>query len=328
MNYTKKIISVATLASISVLTACGDSASSTKADSELATPQDSTTLQQPGNNSDTASIPSGNEGTTLDTLSGNQGESTATIDSTESSIPMPQILSFEEEMARDSLFVEASADTGFSSIESVYQNLAPGERVIFLIRHAKRITNTSKEATLVHAGIVQSQTVGAKLASKEAFAYGHTDFVRTQQTAENIAIGRGETFPGSVVIPELTEDWYIKDHEKLAAYDTLNDPSLIYSQWAYNDMYADAFNDLKTSCVRAITELLLPKMSETARVNIIVSHDMFIGPLTVYCTNKKVNRLRYWETDMWVYFVSGLAIIVKPNGERRYIAIDGVDYDS
>jgi hypothetical protein len=55
---------------------------------------------------------------------------------------------------------------------------------------------------------------------------------------------------------------------------------------------------------------------------------MFIGPLTVYCTNKKINRLRYWETDMWVYFVSGIAIVIKPNGERRYIPIDGIEYDT
>ena len=246
--------------------------------------------------------------------------------SAESSAPQALILSFEEEMARDSLFVQASADTGFSTIESVYQNLASDERVVFLIRHAKRITKTSKEATLVYAGKVQAQQVGAKLASDESFAYGHTDFVRTQETAENIALGRGEEFPGSIVMPELTENWYIKDAERLAVYDTINDPSFIYSKWAYNNEYSDAFNDLKERCVRAITEVILPNISQTKRVNIFVSHDMFIGPLTVYCTNKKINRLRYWETDMWVYFVSGIAIVIKPNGERRYIPIDGIEY--
>ena len=123
-------------------------------------------------------------------------------------------------------------------------------------------------------------------------------------------------------------NWYIKDAEKLAVYDTINNPSLIYSKWAYNNEYSDAFHDLKERCVRAITEVILPNISQTKRVNIFVSHDMFIGPLTVYCTNKKINRLRYWETDMWVYFVSGIAIVIKPNGERRYIPIDGIEYDT
>lgn len=241
-------------------------------------------------------------------------------------LPAALILSFEEEMARDSLFVLASADTGFSTIESVYQNLAADERVVFLIRHAQRIAKTSKEATLVHGGIVQSQKVGENLASDEPFAYGHSDFVRTQQTAENIAIGRGEEFPGSIVIPELTEDWYIKDAEKVANYDSLYKPAHVYSQWAYENEFSDAFYDLKERCVRAITELILPNISQTTRVNIFVSHDMFIGPLTVYCTNKKVNRLRFAETEKWVYYVSGLAIVIKPNGDRRYIPIDGVEY--
>ena len=272
----------------------------------------------------------GSDSNSQSTNDDNTPESSAASEETGSSgseePPPPLILSFEEEMDRDSLFVQASADTGFSTIESVYQNLAADERVVFLIRHAKRVTKTEKETPLIHSGVVQSQTVGEKLASDEPFAYGHTDFVRTQQTAENIAIGRGEEFNGSVTIPELTENWYIKDSEKIALYDSLYKPSTVYSQWAYNNEYSDAFYDLKERCVRAITELILPNISQTTRVNIFVSHDMFIGPLTVYCTNKKVNRLRYWETGKWVYFVSGLAIVIKPNGDRRYIPIDGLEY--
>lgn len=308
------------------LAACGeDSSSQPQNDTPLSSSDtpgivDTTTVPQ-SSNSATAPEPGLSSNAELTEQSSSSEQQTTTPD-------QPLLLSFEEEMVRDSLFVEASRDTGFSTIESVYQNLAEGERVVFLIRHAKRITNTSKEATLVYAGKIQAQTVGQKLATGESFAYGHTDFVRTQETAENIALGRGEEFPGSIVIPELTENWYIKDSEKLATYDTLNDPYLIYSQWAYEGLYADAFYDLKERCVRAITEIIVPQMSTTARVNIFVSHDMFIGPLTVYCTKGEVKRLRYWETDMWVYFVSGIAIIVKPNGERRYIPIDGIPYDT
>jgi len=300
MNIAKTLLKGSLAIAIGALYACGSDSNSQSSDSE-STPESSASIGEP---------------------------SSAENDNAGSSSSVALILSFEEEMARDSLFVEASADTGFSAIEDVYHNLASDERVVFLIRHAKRITKTSKEATLVYAGKVQAQQVGAKLVSDESFAYGHTDFVRTQETAEYIALGRGEEFPGSVVIPELTENWYIKDAERLAVYDTINNPSLIYSKWAYNNEYSDAFYDLKERCVRAITEIILPNISQTKRVNIFVSHDMFIGPLTVYCTNKKINRLRYWETDKWVYFVSGIAIVIKPNGERRYIPIDGIEYDT
>ena len=301
MNIAKTLLKESlVIASLCAFCACGSDSNSQSSDNNGSDPESSVSSEEPNSSAD--------------------------ADETVSSSSVALILSFEEEMARDSLFVLASADTGFSTIESVYQNLAADERVVFLIRHAQRISKTSKDATLVYGGIVQSQKVGEKLASEEPFAYGHSDFVRTQQTAENIAIGRGEEFPGSIVIPELTESWYIKDSEKVHTYDSLYTPSAVYSQWAYNNEYSDAFYDLKERCVRAITELILPNISETTRVNIFVSHDMFIGPLTVYCTNKQNNRLRYWETSKWVYFVSGLAIIIKPNGDRRYIPIDGVEY--
>ena len=248
------------------------------------------------------------------------------LSSAEAATPQALILPFEEEMARDSLFVEASTDTGFTPIEDVYHNLASDERVIFLIRHAKRATYTEKETPLIYAGVVQAQTVGGKLAGDEPFAYAHTDFVRTHDTAENIAIGRGEEFTTSTVIPELTENWYIKDADKLHVYDSLYRASAVYSQWAYKNEFSDAFYDLKERCVKALTDLILPNISETARVNIFVSHDMFIGPFIVYCTKGRVNRLRYWETNQWVYYVSGLAIIIKPNGDRRYVPVDGVEY--
>ena len=257
MNIAKTLLKGSLAIAIGALYACGSDSNSQSTNDDNA-PESSASSEEPNS-----------------ATSENPGSSAS------EELPAALILSFEEEMARDSLFVEASADTGFSTIESVYQNLASDERVVFLIRHAKRITKTSKEATLVYAGKVQAQQVGAKLVSDESFAYGHTDFVRTQETAEYIALGRGEEFPGSVVIPELTENWYIKDAEKLAVYDTINNPSLIYSKWAYNNEYSDAFHDLKERCVRAITEVILPNISQTKRVNIFVSHDMFIGPLTV-----------------------------------------------
>lgn len=332
MNFSKKFIPAAAMASLFALSACGESSTSSDSNGEqVSVQQDSSSTRLPEPTPGTDSLnqggngPLGTDSTATDTLN-NQGSAMPTQDSLP---PLPAILSFEEEMARDSLFVAASADTGITFIEDVYKNLAADERVIFLIRHSRRFPKTEKETQLTTLGIQQAQLVGEKLKSNEPFAYAHTDFVRTQQTAENIAIGRGETFPGSTVIPELTETWYTKDEEKLAAaFDSLKKAEVVYSEWAFHETFADAFYDLKESSVKAITELLIPKMSATTRVNVVVSHDMFIGPLIVYCTNKQINRLRYWETRRWVFFLSGLAIVIKPDGTRRYIPIDGIEYGS
>ena len=330
MNFSKKFIPAAAMASLFALSACGESSTSSDTSSEqVPVQQDSSSTQLPEPTPGTDSLnqggngPLGTDSTATDTLN-NQGGATPTQDSLP---PLPAILSFDEEMARDSLFVAASADTGFTFIEDVYKNLAAHERVIFLIRHSRRFNGTGKETTLTTRGVMQAQQVGEKLKSDEPFAYAHTDFVRTQQTAENIAIGRGETF-SSKIIPELTESWYVKDEALAAAIGDTLDAKFVYSYWSYDGLNAEAFYDLKESCVKAITEVLLPNMSPTHRVNIFVSHDMFIGPLTVYCTNKQVNRLRYWETTRWVFYLSGLAIVVKPDGTRRYIPIDGIEYES
>ena len=85
MNIAKTLLKGSLAIAIGALYACGSDSNSQFSDSE-STPESSASIGEP---------------------------SSAENDNAGSSSSVALILSFEEEMARDSLFVEASADTGF-----------------------------------------------------------------------------------------------------------------------------------------------------------------------------------------------------------------------
>lgn len=250
----------------------------------------------------------------------------------------------DEEVAKDLVYVTASADTGFQSVESVYKNLATDEKVVFVLRHARRSNDTSREGKLNAAGIAMSKKLGTMLAGEEKFSYGHTGFVRSKETGMYIAEGRGEVYPEDALeLPQLLDGWYMKDEDKFNEYQAILDWRQVYSCWSYQDlyqdqvymdscgtepnMYQDAFYDLSKRSVQVISQVIVPNMSKTNRVNIFISHDRFLGPLMVYASNKQNLRLRFYETGEWTFYLWGVAIIVKNNGDRKYILVDAPDYD-
>ena len=60
---------------------------------------------------------------------------------------------------KDFYFVEASATADFVDIQDVYESIKPNERVIFVLRHAKRGDDTSKSGSLTDDGKEQSNVV-------------------------------------------------------------------------------------------------------------------------------------------------------------------------
>ena len=116
MNIAKTLLKGSLAIAIGALYACGSDSNSQSTNDDNA-PESSASSEEPNS-----------------ATSENPGSSAS------EELPAALILSFEEEMARDSLFVEASADTGFSTIESVYQNLAmsplPMDTLI-LLEHKK-----------------------------------------------------------------------------------------------------------------------------------------------------------------------------------------------
>lgn len=239
----------------------------------------------------------------------------------------------EEEIAQERIFTAASATNEFRDLPTVYKELDPTDKVAFVIRHAQREKSTGVESQLTEKGIEQSKTLGTYLVSEEPFSYGSTGFVRTRATAQYISEGRGQEFPEPIVLPELVASTYIASQEKFdelksaAGYD---DEAFMYSRWSIDGDFTEAFNDFEKTGVQIITQAILPRMSTENRVNIFISHDMFIGPLVAYCTNREMKILRKHAKASegctnctWISYLQGIAIIVKADGTRKYVPVSG-----
>ena len=230
-----------------------------------------------------------------------------------------------EELVYDSI--------GFADIANAFHTVAPDEKVVFVLRHAERESGVGRETPLTENGILQAQSVGQKLVSADEFVYAHTAYVRTKETACNIALGRGlvqvcdDSFV-SDTISELTGGWFIKDEDLRDSYvsstgkDT--NTSVIVSLWAYDGQFADAFYDLEERSREVINTYLIKDYAEMPKAKVIISHDEFVVPLIAWATNKTAS-IRYKRGRWWVNYLTGLAIIVNSKNEVRYIGIKGLE---
>ena len=258
-------------------------------------------------------------------------ESSASVDgvplsSDSGSDPVDPAVPFvPEELVYDSI--------GFADIANAFHTVAPDEKVVFVLRHAERESGVGRETPLTENGILQAQSVGQKLISADEFVYAHTAYVRTKETACNIALGRGQvqvcddSFV-SDTISELTGGWFIKDEDLRDSYvsstgkDT--NTSVIVSLWAYDGQFADAFYDLEERSLEVINTYLIKDYAEMPKAKVVISHDEFVVPLIAWATNKTAS-IRYKRGRWWVNYLTGLAIIVNSKNEVRYIGIKGLE---
>ena len=352
MTLTKKrILSSIAAASLTVLFACGDDKSSSpnipenidpsplssEASSEPASsPSDAQPLS-----SATETVNPSTEPQVQETSSSSEELTTPGIEESSSSEAETAPVSTskftrdptEEEIAAERIYTAASATNEFQDLPTVYKNLDPTDKVAFVIRHAQRESSTGVESQLTEKGIEQAKTLGTYLVSEENFSYGSTDFIRTRATAQYISEGRGQEFPEPIVLPELVASTYVADQDKFKALmgeAGYIDEAYMYSQWAFDGDFAEAFNDFEKTGVQIITQAILPRMSTENRVNVFISHDMFLGPLVAYCTNREIKILRKHATATegctncrWIKYLEGIAIIVKADGTRKYIPVSG-----
>jgi broad specificity phosphatase PhoE len=222
-----------------------------------------------------------------------------------------------EELVYDSL--------GFVDIGSAYHTVAPDEKVVFVLRHAERKSQTSKETPLTSNGEQQAQLVGQKLVGGEDFVFGHTDYVRTEETAHNIAIGRGQDTFIHDTIPQITSSWFVKDEELRKSYISKDTSSnLLVALWAFHGLFADAFYDLEERGQEVVNTYLTKDYSKMDKAKVIISHDEFIVPLLAYATIKTPG-VRYDWNPWWVNYLTGVAIIVNNKNEKRYICVKGLE---
>lgn len=327
--------------SLSSFTACDDTSSASE---EFNTPQISSqanisSAQEAGPQSSNSEIPSPESSN-----SGDLQTSSTSFESSGDEEPLSQSFmtsssSVQEASPQSSATIESSSqpiaaqipldENGFATVADVYKSLAPSEKAVFVIRHSERENSVTIETELTANGIKMAEDLGATLKSDEDFSYITSGFVRTNETANHIAIGRGTPSPKLITNYDITGNWFLKiSADELATYaDALGmkGSSIEFmSRWAYGEDYPDALYDLEPRAKEFMETVILKNLPKWNRVSIMVSHDIFVMPLTVYGSQKQV-ALKYYEDYHWINYIAGLAIIVNENSELRFVPVKGAD---
>ena len=219
---------------------------------------------------------------------------------------------------------------GFATVADVYKSLAPTEKAIFIIRHSEREDAVTIETELTANGVKMAQDLGKSLKSDEEFSYITSGFVRTNETANNISKGRGEaSLPKLITNYDITGNWFLKiSADELAQYGTnlgMRGGSVeLMSHWAYGEAYPEALYELEPRAQEFMQSVILKNLPKWKRVSIMVSHDIFVMPLAVFGSKKKV-ALKYYEDYHWINYIAGLAIIADEQNNLRYIPVKGAE---
>jgi broad specificity phosphatase PhoE len=215
---------------------------------------------------------------------------------------------------------------GFTDIAEVYASLKPDDKAVFIIRHSERTDETGPKGHLTSNGIVYAQNLGKRLADvqKEDFYYGYSGYVRTQETCENIAIGKGQTNYNLDILGAMDGAWYVKNSASAENYINAEGGWIVYSRYAFLGDYSDAFYDLDTRSEQLLKDEILANIDKMKRVNVMCTHDYLVVPLLAYVTDGHAN-VRYYEKWRWVNYLAGVAMIISADGTIRYIPVKGLE---
>ena len=229
---------------------------------------------------------------------------------------------------------------GLADIADVFKSVRCNEKAVFIIRHGERDdAQTGRETPLTYwenepdtvngepaDGVRQARAVGQKLISAEEFVYSHTNYVRTEQTCFNINFGRGQaTFPHDTTTL-YSISWYKKDKERYDFYDdSTKNVRLVIAGWAYDNLYADAFYDLKEKSEEIVKKDIAPGYASMNKYRVICTHDDFVLPFSVFASNGTVNyRFHDPASRHWPYFLTGVAVIIDNKDQIRYVPFRGL----
>ena len=229
----------------------------------------------------------------------------------------------------NSQFVTQSAVSDFTPVDSVFARLAEGEKLVVMLRHAERENTITKETPLTDNGRLQSQQLGAKLVGGPEIYYAGSEYLRTHQTYNNIAIGRGDADTLGDTIKVLNEGWFVKNQMSyyMALYNENDDGRGVTTRWAFEGGYDGAFYDLKTRSSELLEDHIIPALENSGKtIGVFITHDIMLIPLVSYVSEGRID-LRYYESpeDHWLNYLAGIAVVLKPDGTKVFYAVKGLD---
>jgi broad specificity phosphatase PhoE len=227
-------------------------------------------------------------------------------------------------------YIGQSDIADFEPLDSVINSLAEGERIVVVVRHAERNSDSASSQPLNANGFQQSLDLGKKLNSSLSYHFGASGSIRTQQTCNNIAKGLGLDGADTLAdtLSHMGDSWYVKDDDAYTkAKNDHNGSWYVLSRWAYKGDYSEPFYEFKPRCSEWIDSVAIPFAERTGTdVSFIATHDLLIMPLVVYVSDGNVD-LRYYRdsSKRWLNYLAGFAIVLKPDGSRVFHAVKGLE---
>lgn len=327
--------------SASLLAACGDD-NATAAFNNFAN-QSSSDQAQPTtiSSSSTEQLPASSADANSSSATAPIGESSSSLN-----VLLPPSSSSMTSTETDPACVETPVATialdsiGLADIADVFKSVRCNEKAVFIIRHGERDdAQTGRETPLTYwenepdtvngepaDGVRQARAVGKKLISADEFVYSHTNYVRTEQTCFNINLGRGQATFQHDTTTLYSISWYKKDKERYSFYeDSTTNVRLVIAGWAYDNLYADAFYDLKEKSEEIVKKDIAPGYASMSKFRVICTHDDFVLPFSVFASNGTVNyRFHDPASRHWPYFLTGVAVIIDNKDQIRYVPFRGL----
>lgn len=228
--------------------------------------------------------------------------------------------------AADSAEVVEFGITAFTPLSTVLEGLAKGEKIVAVLRHAERGSDYSTTGPLNDEGMEQSLALGEKLRGESDVYFAASPSTRTHQTCHNIAKGMGLADTLADTLEFLGGTWFVKDTVVYNEYKSDHGGSWkVTSKWLYEGSYADAFYELAPRIAEYLDDNILPAFERSGKkTGIFISHDLLIVPMVAYFSDNSID-LKYYTTKKWLNYLAGYAVVLKPDGSRRYYAVKGLD---
>lgn len=229
--------------------------------------------------------------------------------------------------------------------ESKKPRFNDGDKLIYVIRHAERDSDSSSTTDINSTGVSRATGIGQLLAYGNAPSsseggvtitieandahYFANDLVRCKHTAQCIALGRGDTDSSADDYSGVTEEAellygyrYLKSHPDSGTTNLLkkycNTPDeLTESELAYIGVETteEARAKIVSDTHQFINEIIA-KADKT--LNFFITSDYFVG-----CMQAGVTKYGYDQTNNnpWVNWCSGVAIVVHPDNTYDAFAV-------
>ena len=210
------------------------------------------------------------------------------------------------------------------NLDEVKNELRQGSRVLLMVRHAERPHIDHDDPTfgaalpITEVGRLAAEAYGARLREFAADTQFYASPLRrTVMTAEAIARGMGLAAPSIPTDDKLgNSSFYFADQP--AVFELFRDGSFYEKVFAYlRDGRQIGFADLHAA-TDALEEWALARF--TGRLGIFTTHDLYNGAFL-----KARGVVESFTVETWVQFLDAAAIIVRPDGRRRYALVRSAD---